>query len=70
MIRFLWTAARGYRLCPWRSPLVRWRIETFSGVKAGEVDFRRFWQFVWRWRSELWRFLHWSAGMQETSRNR
>ena len=57
MIRFLWTATRGYRLRPWRSPYLRWRIETYCGWKADQITARDFWRFVWRYRSELWRFL-------------
>jgi len=64
VLRFLWTASRGCRLRPWRSPLLRWRIETFCGWKADEVDFRSFWRFVWRWRRELRAFLRWADRMQ------
>ncbi len=35
MLRFLWRATRGYRLRPWRSPYLRWRIETYWGTPAG-----------------------------------
>jgi hypothetical protein len=31
MLRFLWQVAAGYRLTPWRSPYLRWRMETFLG---------------------------------------
>jgi hypothetical protein len=34
MIRMLWRLSRGYRLCPWRSPYLRWRIETYWGLHA------------------------------------
>jgi len=57
VIRFLWTATRGYRLRPWRSPYLRWRIETYCGWKADQITPRDFWRFVWRYRGELWRFL-------------
>lgn len=63
MTGFLWNATRGYRLRPWRSPYLRWRIETYSGWKAEEIGFARFWQFVWSRRRELWRFLRWAERM-------
>ncbi|HLM98375.1 MAG TPA: hypothetical protein VK335_03795 [Bryobacteraceae bacterium] len=63
MLGVLWRLARGYRLRPWRSPYLRWRIETYSGMHADEIDFRTFWTFVWRRRSELARYLRW-AGRQ------
>jgi hypothetical protein len=59
MLAFLWRASRGYRLRPWRSPYLRWRIETFSGMPASDIDFAAFWRFVWRERRSLLRFLRW-----------
>jgi hypothetical protein len=63
MIRFLWKATRGYRLTPWRSPYLRWRIETYQGLPAERIGFREFWRFSWAHRSELLRFLRWSDRM-------
>jgi len=48
---------------PWRSPYLRWRIETFSGIHADEIDFRSFWRFVWQNRRALVRFLQWTERM-------
>ena len=39
MLRILWRLTRGYRLRPWRSPYLRWRIETYWGLDAGEIAF-------------------------------
>jgi hypothetical protein len=64
ILRFLWTSTRGHRLTPWRSPYLRWRIETYSGTKMTDVDFPSFWLFVWHERGELVRFLKWSARME------
>jgi hypothetical protein len=63
-MQFLWTSARGYRWRPWRSPFLRWRIETFSGIKAENVGFREFWGFVWKERARLLRFLRWTEEME------
>ena len=63
MWRFLWRASRGYRLRPWRSPYLRWRIETYSGLHADQITFRTFWEFVSKNREELLRFLHWAERM-------
>lgn len=56
-----WRLARGYRLRPWRSPYLRWRIETYSGIAADKIDFRTFWGFCWRRRGDLIRYLRWAA---------
>jgi hypothetical protein len=61
MLRFLLRATRGYRLQPWKSPYLRWRIETYWGLHAGEIGFGDFWRFVWTQRRDLWRFLKWAA---------
>ena len=63
MLRFLWKATRGYRFTPWRSPYLRWRIETYSGLHADQIGFGEFWRFVWTNRRELLRFLHWAERM-------
>lgn len=68
-LRFLWVAARGYRLRPWRSPYLRWRIETYSGMKAGEIGFTEFWRFTWKERRRLARFLRWAADMDRLRRS-
>ena len=63
MLRVLWRLTRGYRLRPWRSPYLRWRIETYSGLDAGRISFARFWSFAWNNRKDLLRYLRWAARM-------
>jgi hypothetical protein len=63
-LRFLWNATKGHRLAPWRSPYLLWRIETYTGVKMKEIGFLEFWEFMWRERNELWRFLCWTGEME------
>ena len=67
---FYWIAARGYRMRPWRSPLLRWRIETYSGIPAEEVTFGLFWKFLWRERHSLAEFLKWGARMKQLEAHR
>jgi hypothetical protein len=64
MLRFLWRATRGYRLRPWRSPYLRWRMETYWGTPAEESSFADFWRFALRQRRELMRFLSWVGRME------
>jgi hypothetical protein len=64
MLRFLWRATRGYRLRPWRSPYLRWRMETYWGVPAGEIGFGDFWRLAWEHRADLARYLDWVDRMQ------
>ena len=56
-------ATRGHRFTPWRSPYLLWRIETYTGVKMTQIGFLAFWEFVWRERQQLWRFLKWTGEM-------
>jgi hypothetical protein len=60
MLGVLWRLTRGYRLCPWRSPYLRWRIETYWGTHADSIGFREFWIFVWQQRRELLRYARWA----------
>lgn len=63
ILQFLWNATRGHRLAPWRSPYLRWRIETYTGLKMNKIGFLEFWGFLWRERREMQRFLLWTATM-------
>ena len=53
--------AKGYRLRPWRSPYLRWRVETWSGLHADTITAGGFIRFAWEHRRDLWRYLHWAA---------
>jgi hypothetical protein len=68
IIRFLWNSTQGHRLAPWRSPYLRWRIETFTGLKMDKIGFLAFWLFIWRERDQLARFLHWTGEMDRYAR--
>jgi hypothetical protein len=59
-IRFLWNATRGNRLRPWRSPYLRWRLETYSGQRADTVRALDFWNLFWKEKRQLFRFLRWT----------
>ena len=55
-------------LTPWRSPLVRWRLETYGVMDeqghllhADEITFPRYLQFMTRQGAALTRFLQWAA---------
>jgi hypothetical protein len=60
-LRYYWIAAKGYRLRPWRSPYVRWRMETFFGVQAAPAGPTNFFRLLWRERRRLAEFLRWTA---------
>jgi hypothetical protein len=63
MLSAIWRLSKGYRLSPWRSPYLRWRIETYCGLHANDISPRAFWSFTWRNRRELMRFLRWADKM-------
>jgi hypothetical protein len=69
-LRFIWNATRGYRLTPWRSPYLRWRIETFSGKKAETLKATSIFAFVWASRWELLSFLMWTGHVEREARRR
>ena len=67
VLRLLWQASCGSRLRPWRSPYLRWRIETYSGLDADSIGAADFCRFVWRERRSLARYLEWAAVMRAGS---
>ncbi len=58
-LRYYWKIAKGYRLRPWESPYIRWRLETFFGAEAEMARGREFFALLWRERARLRRFLQW-----------
>jgi len=69
-IRFLWNATRGNRLRPWRSPYLRWRLETYSGQRADTVRARDFWNLFWKEKRQLFRFLRWTREIKGYSESK
>lgn len=62
--RFLWNATRGNRLQPWRSPYLRWRLETYTGKRADKVGAGDFWKLFWTEKRQFFRFLRWTREMR------
>ena len=68
MIGVAFALAWPYPLTPWRSPLLRWRMETY-GVRdsdgrlltASEITPSRFFRFITRHRREMLHFLRWAS---------
>jgi hypothetical protein len=60
-VRFLWNATRGNRLRPWRSPYLRWRLETYTGKPADKIQARDFFQLMSKEKGQLLRFLRWTG---------
>jgi hypothetical protein len=56
-----WRLAKGYRLTPWRSPYLRWRIETYSGIHAESISPKDFIRYCWTHRREFRRYLAWAS---------
>jgi hypothetical protein len=68
MLRVAWRLSWPDVLTPWRSPLLRWRMETYGVVDeqgrlltAYDITPRHFFRFVIQHRPELRRFLRWAA---------
>jgi len=60
-LRYYWTAAKGYRLRPWSSPYIRWRMETFFGSQAAPAGPGNFFRLLWSERRRLAEFLRWAS---------
>jgi hypothetical protein len=68
-LRFIWNATSGHRFRPWRSEYLRWRIETYSGMKAEKLRASDIARFVWREKGNLVRFLRWTDRMEAWRRS-
>ena len=55
-----WALAKGYRVRPWASPYIRWRLETLLGGDMHALGPVRFFGIVWREHRRLTNFLDWA----------
>ena len=69
-LRYYWDAAKGYRLHPWASPYIRWRLETFFGGDMHQLGPREFFRLIWAERERFERFLAWAAERRRAQRSR
>jgi hypothetical protein len=68
-LRYYWIIARGHRLRPWASPYLQWRLETFFGAEAADLDAGKFFRLMWRERERMERFLEWVAEWRREQRS-
>ena len=61
LLRYYWIAARGYRLHPWDSAYLRWRLETFLGKEAENLSAPQFLKVLWKYRQQMQNFVGWAA---------
>ena len=69
-LRYYWITAKGYRLRPWASPYIRWRLETFLGGDMHALESGQFLRLIWRERPRFKRFMAWVAERQRVQRGR
>ena len=70
MLRVIARLLGPYFLAPWRSPLLRWRMETYGALDergrllhADEITPSRFLRFLLTHHAALRRFLRWAASL-------
>ena len=61
-------------LAPWRSPVLRWRMETYGVLDAAgrpmtaqAITAKDFFRFAGSNRLALWRFLRWAAVLEQVA---
>ena len=69
-LRYFWIISAGYRLRPWKSPYIRWRLETYFGKDASVDGPAAFFSLLWREREQMKRFLEWVEERRQEQRGR
>jgi hypothetical protein len=64
-VRFWWLASAGHRLRPWRSPYLRWRVETYTGKPAATLRLKDFLKLIVSERRQMSRFFAWTGELRE-----
>jgi len=68
--RTYWIGAAGYRLRPWKSPYLRWRLETLLGSQAANPGPLKFFRILWQERARVGSYLDWVATRQAAQQSR
>lgn len=68
-LRYYWRATRGYRLRPWRSPYLAWRLETYFGLDAHQLTRPEFLRLFWQHRHRIGAFLRWAHDLERSISN-
>lgn len=68
-LRYYWIISKAHRLTPWKSPYIQWRLETFFGKEAAELDARKFFSLLWRNRARMEHFLDWVSDSRRRLRS-
>ena len=58
-LRYYWITTAGYRLHPWQSPYIRWRLETYFGTAGHVRTAGELFRLLWRERAQMAAFLEW-----------
>ena len=69
-LRYYWIISKGYRLRPWKSPYLQWRMETFFGPAAANLTAGKFFSYMWMERARIRRFIAWVAEMRREEKRR
>ena len=69
-VRYYWIISKVYRLRPWKSPYLQWRMETFLGPAAANLTAGKFFAYMWRERARIRRFVAWAAEMRREANRR
>ena len=64
-VRFWWMASAGHRLRPWKSPYLRWRMETYTGKSAATLRLRDFVRLAVGERRQIGRFFLWTGELNQ-----
>jgi hypothetical protein len=68
-LRYYWITTKGYRLRPWASPYLRWRLETCFGGDMHALGPGEFFRLLWRERARFERFLEWVAERRKAQKS-
>ena len=55
---------------PWRSPYLRWRMETYTGKPADKIVLKDYLELAWQERRQVRLFLHWISTMERYAQTR
>lgn len=69
-VRFWWSSTRGFRFTPWKSPYLRWRVETYTGKPADSLTLGDFWKLFVAERVQMFHYFRWLGELRAIARGK
>lgn len=64
-VSYGWFMTRKHHFRPWRSPAIKWRMETVYGIQPENLTAKLLFKTLWNDRKQVWALAKWVREMKQ-----